>query len=456
MSTGAATGVVDLLAESGGPGEPEVPALVGPDDILDRRELEDAVSRRAHELRAAGVHPGAIHPLTVEPDREAVLSLLALWRLGVTAAPLNARLTPHERKVATDALASVAPGAQVVLWTSGTSGRPRGVALGAANLRASTHAVAGRLGLDGSEWWHCSLSPAHVGGLVLIVRALLTGATLIVPGRFDAGDVVRLLDDEDRPAWLPRPVTHASFVPTQLARVMDAWHGGAGGGRPVAPDGLRCVLIGGAHAPADLVRTATGRGWPLALTYGMTETTSQVATAPPEHVRRKPGSAGPPLDGIEIRVDERDEILVRGPMLALGYVGGRAEPLADEDGWYHTGDLGTLDEEGDLWVTGRRSERIISGGVTVDALEVEEALRAHPAVVEACVVGIPSPEWGETVAAAIVPVWAQFDLPDVERFLRQRLSAAKRPRVWKMEGELPRNANGKTDRIRVRALFDAS
>ncbi|NIR36460.1 MAG: AMP-binding protein, partial [Actinobacteria bacterium] len=136
--------------------------------------------------------------------------------------------------------------------------------------------------------------------------------------------------------------------------------------------------------------------------------------------------------------------------------GGTLEPLADEDGWYHTGDLGRVDEDGHLWVTGRRVDRIVSGGVTVDAVEVEEALRRHPAVLDACVVGVPDPEWGERVGAWIVPAAGELDPEEVGAMARERLSAAKLPRVWYLGGSLPRNANGKVDRPAVRRRLEGA
>ena len=132
-----------------------------------------------------------------------------------------------------------------------------------------------------------------------------------------------------------------------------------------------------------------------------------------------------------------------------------ASALADADGWYHTGDLGRIDADGDLWVTGRRADRIVSGGVTIDAVEVEEALRSHPSVVDACVVGVPAPTWGEKVAVWVEPVVGEFDVEEVETHLRAMLSAPKMPRIWYVEGDMPRNATGKLDRAKVRDVLGA-
>jgi o-succinylbenzoate---CoA ligase len=294
--------------------------------------------------------------------------------------------------------------------------------------------------------WLASLSPAHVGGLALVTRALLLGSRLVAVGAFDAAHVSALIDGAGRPPGVAG--THVSVVPTQLLRLLDM----RGGAPP--PPSLRCVLVGGAAAPTSLVARALEAGWPLALTYGLTEATSQVATAPPELVRRKPGTVGRPLTGVELRIAADGEILARGATLASGYVA-TDDVLLDGDGWLHTGDLGRRDAEGDLWVVGRRIDRIVSGGVTVDAAEVEEAIRAHPAVRDAGVVGIPDEEWGERVAAWVEPLGDHagadaLDVSSLDAFLRARLSAAKLPRVWHIAPGLPRNANGKLDRGRVR------
>jgi O-succinylbenzoic acid--CoA ligase len=367
-----------------------------------------------------------------------VITLLAVWRCGATAAPLNPGLARREFAAATRALSvGAATAGQLILWTSGTVGAARGVELSFDNLRASAMAVGGRLDLGPDDVWLASLSTAHVGGVALVTRALMMGSAVFAAGPFDVEVASKVVGT---------PVTHASFVPTQLLRMLDH--------RPSRPPtSFRCALIGGAHAPPDLVARALDAGWPISLTYGMTEMASQVATATPRQVRAKPGTVGSPLDGVELRTDERGQLLVRGATRAVGYVGSD-EAMADADGWYRTGDLGYIDEAGDVWVTGRRIDRIVSGGVTVDAIEVEGVLRAHPSVADACVVGVQDAEWGEVVGAVVVPVEGEFDLDALDVALRESLSAAKRPRLWWVASELPLNANGKVERARVRSLLE--
>lgn len=371
-----------------------------------------------------------------------------------------------------------------IIATSGSSGRARGVALSLTNHLSCQRACAERMELGAEDRWLASLSVAHVGGVALILRAALSGARLVVREGFEAGAFLELAEEG--------AVTHASLVPTMLRRVLREW-----GDRP-APGALRGVLVGGDAADPDTLRWALERGWPLHPTYGMTEAASQVATATPAEAREHPASVGRPLAGVEIGF-EGDEILVRGPTVALGRLGearapgavvreGRLiprqgepepadrdpgasgglrrgsglEPVTDEAGWLHTGDAGRRDPEGRLFVTGRLSERLVTGGVTVDPSEVERVLRAHPEVREACVVGMPDREWGERVVAAVVrdpdspeadpgdPV----DESDLALWFGERLAVPKRPRAVRFVDRIPTSPNGKHDREAVRSLFE--
>jgi O-succinylbenzoic acid--CoA ligase len=425
-----------------------------------REELAHEVDRRAAQL-SAQLRPGDIRTCSLQTDPQGVVELLATWSVGAVAAPLPSRITATEAEQARSELEKarrerwLPPGSVAVLWTSGTSGAPRGVALTEHGLRASATASSHRLSLSPSDVWFASLSLGHVGGLALVTRALMLGAPLVAPGAFAVEDLV----DGIRNGTEAGPLTHVSLVPTQLLRLLDRW-----GGTP-PPDSFRCALVGGAATPEPLLTRALESGWPLALTYGMTEMTSQVATAAPPHVRAKPGSVGAPLPGVELRIEADGEVLVRGTPRAAGYVA-TEEPLVDDHGWYHTGDLGRLDSDGDLWIVGRRSDRIMSGGVTVDPHEVEAVLRQHPQVRDACVVGLPDEEWGERVAALLVlahtggedgeadpPGDDTLRLERLEDWAAGRLGAARRPRAWATADVLPLNANGKLDRASVRARF---
>jgi len=337
-----------------------------------------------------------------------------------------------------------------LVLTSGTTGIPTPLPISQRNLIASAQGAIGRLALRPEDRWLTSLSPGHIGGLALLYRAAVVGCSLLTRPHFHADEVSDLIDSGE--------VTHASLVPVMLRRLLDVR-----GGRP-APPSLRCLLLGGAGMPAPLLGEALEMGFPIALTYGLTEASSQVATAPPEQVREKPGTVGRPLEGVEVRIeDEVGEILVRGdtvvrlpplPGAGSGRPGGGARPASvflDSDRWLHTGDLGRIDEDGDLWIVGRLSERIVSGGVTVEPREVEEVLIRHPGIVDVAVIAAADPEWGERVVAVVVPKDVDHPptLESVLDFSRERLAAAKRPREIRLVGELPRTPAGKVDRVRL-------
>jgi O-succinylbenzoic acid--CoA ligase len=255
---------------------------------------------------------------------------------------------------------------------------------------------------------------------------------LLVRGRFTAEALGALIDREG--------LTHASLVPVMLRRLLDVRAGEA------VPTNLRCLLVGGAAAGGSLVPDAIEQGYPIALTYGLTEACSQVATAPPDLVVKKPGTVGAPMDGLALRLGDDGEISVRGDTVSPG--------ATDEAGWLATGDLGRLDEDGHLWVTGRIGDRIVTGGATVDPRSVEVVLEGLAGVSGAAVVGIPDEVWGESVVALIVPAaGAAVEREELIAEARERLSAAQLPRRVEFADSLPVNANGKIDRDLVRAAF---
>ena len=342
------------------------------------------------------------------------------------------------------------PAGGAILATSGTGGVPRFAVHEWRSLRANAEAANERLAFGRDDRWLATLAWAHVGGLAVPLRAAAAGASVgLASPRFDAATVARALG--------ALGITHVSLVPAMLHGLLEA------GARP--PGSLRAVLLGGAATPPDLLDRALGAGWPIALTYGLTEAGSQVATATPRQLRAADRSCGRPLRGVEVRIrpaEGRDEttqagqppapaghIEVRGPTLFRGYVGDPARPRGD---WFATGDLGHLDAEGRLHVTGRLRDRIVSGGTNIDPLQIEAILTAHPEVREVAVIGLPDDRWGQVVAAAVAG-----DDPELavrlDPWCRRRLSGARVPRRWEVVERLPRTATGKVDRPRLRALL---
>ena len=445
-------------------------------------ELDRGADAIATGLLRSGVTGGDLVGMRLPPSAESVALFFGIVRVGAVVVSLNATGSESEARGAAEALAVVRlviddrrlvrawlesegskevgahgessdlapddPAAMVL--TSGSGGVPRPITITHGNLAASASRVVERLGLRRDDRWLTSLSLAHIGGLTLIHRAVVLGCALFTQPRFEAKQTAGLIDAGE--------VTHASLVPVMLRRLMDER-----GDRP-PPASLKCLLVGGAATALPTLDRGLAMGYPISLTYGLTETTSQVATATPDQVRAKPGSVGQPLSGLDVRIEESDgaegrgEILVRGPTVADGPLrepeSDGTSPHVDGEGWLHTGDLGYLDAEGDLWITGRASFRIVTGGITVEPGEVETVLMCHPGVREVAVLGCPDPEWGERVVALIVPedpLWPPT-LPELLEFTRSRLGSAKRPRELRVVASLPRTALGKLDRRRIGSL----
>ena len=410
---------MDPLSVAGAAAErPDALALVGHGEALTYRELASRVRARAAEL-----DPGALQVVTPRARIEDVVTLLAAVEAQVPLVLLHPRASEAERaeRLALARRAPVPPGTLALLFTSGTTGSPKVAVLSRRAFTAAARASAQHLGWRPGDRWGLLLPPAHVGGLSVPLRCVQGRAAVVVGSeRFDASGAIELVEREG--------VTLLSLVPTMLARMLDAgWSPGPA---------VRAVLIGGAPLPEGLRARAIERGVPLRATYGMTETCAQVATA---EIPTEPG-VGRPLPGVELRIVD-GEIRVRGPSLFDGYLG--EPPPFDADGFFPTGDAGRLDEAGRLHVLGRLDDRIITGGENVDPLEVERALEAQPAIDEACVFGLPDPEWGTRVVAFVVSAASDAELRAALADARGSLASHRRPRQVHRVSELPRSPSGK-------------
>jgi O-succinylbenzoic acid--CoA ligase len=339
----------------------------------------------------------------------------------------------------------------LVLFTSGTTGEPKGVRLTVGNLVASATASAFRLGVTPDDRWLCCLPTYHMGGLAPIVRSTLYGTTAVVQREFDATATAAVIGGEG--------ITGVSLVPTMLKRMLDdGW---------APPDHLRFVLLGGAPASPELLDRCADRDVPVCPTYGMTETASQIATARPEQAFEHEGTVGQPLLCTEVTVvdpetneplhaGEPGELVVDGPTVTPGYLGEQQTAAAFTDRGLHTGDVGYRDTDGRLWVQNRLDDRIVSGGENVDPGEVRAALRAHDRIEDAAVVGLDDEEWGERVGALVVPNDDSLTTSAVEAHCRERLAGFKLPRTVAFADELPRTASGTVDREAVRERLRAA
>jgi O-succinylbenzoic acid--CoA ligase len=322
-----------------------------------------------------------------------------------------------------------------IIFTSGSTGAPTPVLLTAGNHYWSALGSGLALGVRDDDRWLACLPPHHVGGLAILMRGVIGAVPAVLQARFDVAAVLRALDDDG--------ITLMSLVPAMLQRLLEAR------GRRSFPPTLRRVLLGGAPAPRALCAEAARRGLHVALTYGMTETASQLVTdgrALCGAALRIVGAAG------EVAAGEVGRIAVRGPMRSPGRLGadGTLIPYGD---WLTTNDLGSIDADGDLTLLGRADDVVISGGENVHPREVEVALESHPAVAEACAFGLPDPTWGEIVAAQVRLRDASTDTAAIAAHVRRLLAPGKLPRRIEAVADFPRSAAGK---ILRRAVRDAA
>lgn len=319
----------------------------------------------------------------------------------------------------------------LVVPTSGSAGRPKGVLLPAAALLASARLAHDRLG--GTGQWLLALPPTHIAGVQVLVRSIVAGEAPVVlelPAGFDPAAFA------ERSRALTGDRRYTALVPTQLRRLLD------GGGKVLsALRTYNAILVGGSAVPAELVTRARGEGVRIVTSYGMTETAGGCIYD------------GVPLAGVGIEVMTDGIIEVSGPTLAAGY---RLDPAATEaafmGGRFRTSDRGRIDRDARLVVLGRADDAILTGGVVVDPVAVETVLSTHPAIAAAAVVGRPDREWGERVVAVVVPV-ASGEVPaleDVRRWVADRLGAVQAPREVVVATTLPTLPTGKLDRSRVR------
>lgn len=397
--------------------------------------VANLLATRAHTAGAPPA-PRLAAALTAERSVATVLEIWAALQARVPVALLHPQQPARARSAAEAALAEhqVPADAAVVLFTSGTTGLPRGVVHRRSGLLAAARAHARRLPWRDDDLTLVTLPLAAAGGLAALVRCLAARQPL-------------LLLEEARPwplaeALAESGATQTSLVPAQLDRLLedDRW---------VPPPSLRAVLLGGAACPAPLLRRALERGVPALPTYGMTETLGQVATALPANAdaaanaARETTAVGPPLPGVVLRAGTAAApaaIEIESPSCMIGYLG--EAPLAEQR--IVTRDLGWIDPAGVLHVLGRVDDVIVTGGHKVAPRLVEDELRATAGVVDACVYGVPDLRWGQLVACALV-LNERFDLVAALAAWRDRLPAHQRPRRLLQVAELPRNAGGKVD-----------
>jgi len=473
------------------------PALRVGDRVLTQRALAAACAHHVAMLGTHGARPGDRIGVWTQPALETLVALVAHAAAGYVSVPLDPKLGAGELAhvltdaaprvcvagdadavgalaptlatgIALDAAPAWAPrpvgdAPALILYTSGTTGPPKGALITERNIASNLDMLARAWAWTDADVVVHALPMFHVHGLVLgLFGSLRRGGTLRWVPKFTPEALAAALD-EHAPAVL-------FAVPTMYHRLCEA-----AASTPAIASALRGArLLVSGSAPLSVrehrwLEELSGQR--VIERYGLTETLINCSTR--HDGDRRPGSVGPPLDGVELRLvddarqpiapgdrsgdgsdDATGEIAVRGPHVFAGYLN-RADAtraVLDDDGWFYTGDVATRAADGQLRIVGRRSTDIIKcGGFKVGAGEVEAALLEHPAVAAAAVIGAPDADLGERIVAFVV---ARFpvEVAELERHVASRLSPHKRPRDVRFLDELPRNAMGKVQKMILRSM----
>ncbi|SEP48512.1 class I adenylate-forming enzyme family protein [Amycolatopsis saalfeldensis] len=361
------------------------------------------------------------------------------WGISEVAAAPAAAAAPEEDDPA------------AFVFTSGTSGKPKAVVLSHRSLLAGLHMllhITRRLpqqvdDTTGDAGLHTG-PMFHIGGIQTLMRAITVGDTLVMPsGKFDPAEALRLIEQWRIVRW--------SAVPTMVSRVLEH------------PDvhrrdvtSIKSITVGGAPVTSEFL-TQLRAGLPgveprVATGYGLTENGGQGVAASGKDTIERPGTCGRPLPCTELRISDPDgEVLLRCPTQMIGYFGTDESPI-DAEGWLHTGDLGRLDEDGYLWITGRAKDMIIRGGENIAPAAVEEALGRITGVVESAVFGVPHPDLGEEVVAVVL-VDNGLTAEDLARELRSTVASFAVPSRWRIQREpLPTTHSGKIDKKQLASV----
>ncbi|GEK34898.1 o-succinylbenzoate--CoA ligase [Kurthia sibirica] len=333
-----------------------------------------------------------------------------------------------------------------IMYTSGTTGNPKGVRQTVGNHVASATSSLYNSGLIEGDAWICTMPLFHISGFSMLCKSLLHGVRLDLYSSFDVKAVTKQLVEGS--------ATRMSVVSLMLQKIVAQLESDDAS---VSPR-FQMMLAGGGPIPQDYLKRAYRLGIKVTQTYGMTETASQTTTLANEDALRKIGSVGKALLFNEIRIDgaekagEIGEICIRGAHITPGYIGKYAQQSSTIDGWLYSGDLGYLDEEGYLYVADRRSDLIISGGENIYPAEIENVLITHPAVIDAGVCGVDDATWGQRPMAFVITE-GQIGEQELQKHCERLLARYKLPLAIHIVDTLPRNGASKLMRRKLKELL---
>lgn len=493
---------------------PSREAIIYNDKRVTYGQLNERVNRTAAVLKARGITKGSRVALLMVNSNAFLEVFFACAKLGAIAVPLNFRLSPKELEfIINDAAASVIvyharfrsliepvrsettltfamcvngecgegvvgmdgdldyeeclagssadePGTTVVqddplmmMYTSGTTGRPKGALLTHANpLWVAVNTQLSALAFSQNDITLTVAPLFHIGGLAIYTLPMLyCGATIVLQSQFEPEALLKTLEKEKVTSLFLLP---AMWLMMSQRKDFDDYD----------LSSLKVLLSGGAPCPIPVIEFFQKRNFDFLEGFGMTETTASACVLTNEDAVRKNGSVGKPLIHVQMRiVDEQDndvapgetgELVLRGPSLFREYWN---RPDATEEawrnGWFHSGDLARQDDEGFYYIVDRKKDMLISGGENVYPTEVEQVLYRHPGVKDVAVIGVPDEKWGEVPMALVVPEDDSLTLEDIQAHCDGNLARFKIPKHLVLLDELPRTATGKILKRELRQKY---
>jgi O-succinylbenzoic acid--CoA ligase len=471
---------------------PGAVALHDGDRSISYIELDRLIVGQARRLKRLGIQSGDRVGILARNSVEYAAFLFATSRLGASTVLLNLRHSPRERNDILaesqaslllvdaehhstldsptipiwvidddhpDSISRIVPADEAiprdidterettVVFTSGSSGKPKGVILTYVNHYFNALGSNENIPLQSRDCWLLSLPLYHVGGISILFRSALAGSSAHIMRRFDTVAANALIDSG--------AITHLSLVPTMLIALLQHRDN-----QPL-PATLKAILLGGAPVSTSLIERARELKLPLLTSYGLTETGSQVCTLSPQDSSAKLNTSGRPLkyrelhildaNGLQVPPDTIGEIAIRGEVLFKGYLG---DETLDADSWFRAGDMGSLDTDGYLNVCGRKDDMLISGGENIFPREIEAEVENFPGVADCAVIGVPDTKWGERPVLFVETTTpADCNLDTLKQYLRERLARIKVPDTIIVIDKLPRLGIGKVDKVGLMDLY---
>ena len=466
-------------------------SIVAADTQLSYKELFDQSRSLADFLSKKMVKKSEYVPVLISDQVSFIKTIIALWYLGAIPVPLNTRLTRDEiisiiedynfNFLITEINSSLSVNENrkidqrnfskeqdsqafkvievsdsnsfeesnnnrsipslndeaVVIFTSGTTSRPKGVVHTFYSLISNIQNGKSILQNTAGDAWLASLPFYHIGGFQIICRSLYNGCKIIIPASLQIEDIVRSLTEFNP--------THLSLVSAQLEKLIN---------QNIRPGRqLKLSLIGGGFIDDNLLLEAGKLGWNPYKVYGSSETSSFVTAISSAEIEQRPGSVGKTLDNVQLKISDHSEILIKSDSLFSKYLNDIEPGQNFLDSYFRTGDSGFIDAEGYLFIEARRTDLIVTGGENVNPIEVEKVIRKINGVKDVCVFPKPNKTWGQIVACVIVSELKNPDLNTIKGILKKTLAGYKIPKEFIFTDELPKSSLGKLEREKIKKMF---